>query len=107
MVAFSAYSYVRYSSTNPSSGGVAMILKAAYGPGVVAGGLLTFVTALGEFVASIMLYVYANRPISVEVFSQLRIFAFGQAAAYSVLLMVLVAGAVAASRALGGRARLG
>jgi len=77
------------------------------GPGVVAGALLTFVTALGEFVASIMLYVYANRPISVEVFAQLRIFAFGQAAAYSVLLMALVAVAVVASRRLGGRAELG
>ena len=74
-------------------------------PGVVAGGLLTFVTALGEFVASVMLYVYANRPISVEVFAQLRIFAFGQAAAYSVLLMGLVALAVAAGRRVGGAPR--
>ncbi len=48
------------------------VVLPAIGPGVVAGGLLTFVTALGEFVASIMLYVYANRPIAVEVFSQLR-----------------------------------
>lgn len=79
----------------------------AIAPGVVAGALLTFVTALGEFVASIMLYVYANRPISVEVFAQLRIFAFGQAAAYSVLLMALVAASVVVSRRLGGRARLG
>ena len=72
-------------------------------PAVVAGGLLTFVTALGEFVASILLYVYENRPISVEIFSQLRLYEFGQAAAYSVLLMALVAVAVVASRALGGR----
>ncbi len=79
------------------------VVLPAIGPGVVAGGLLTFVTALGEFVASIMLYVYANRPIAVEVFSQLRIFDFGQAAAYSVLLMGLVALAVVASRRLGGR----
>ncbi|RQM34347.1 APC family permease [Rhodococcus ruber] len=42
VVAFSAYSYVRYSSTNPSSGGIAMILKAAYGPGVVAGSFSLF-----------------------------------------------------------------
>jgi iron(III) transport system permease protein len=61
------------------------------------------VTALGEFVASIMLYVYANRPIAVEIFSQLRIYEFGQAAAYSVFLMALVGLAVVASRALGGR----
>jgi iron(III) transport system permease protein len=72
-------------------------------PGILAGALLTLVTALGEFVASIMLYVYGNRPISVEIFSQLRLYEFGQAAAYSVLLMGLVALAVGASRALGGR----
>ena len=78
------------------------VVLPAIGPGVIAGALLTFVTALGEFVASIMLYVYANRPIAVEVFSQLRVYEFGQAAAYSVLLMALVAVAVGVSRALGG-----
>lgn len=72
-------------------------------PGIVAGGLLTLVTALGEFVSSVMLYVYGNRPISVEIFSQLRLYEFGQAAAYSVLLMAIVALAVVASRAIGGR----
>lgn len=36
VAAVSAYSYVRCSSADPSSGGIAMILKAAYGPGVVA-----------------------------------------------------------------------
>ncbi len=59
-------------------------------PGVAAGTLLTFVAALGEFVSSIMLYVYGNRPISVEILAQLRLYEFGSAAAYSVLLMVLV-----------------
>lgn len=33
----SSYSYIRYSSVNPSSGGIAMLLKDAYGPGVTAG----------------------------------------------------------------------
>ena len=79
------------------------VVLPAIGPGVVAGALLTFVTALGEFVASVMLYVYANRPISVEVFAQLRVFEFGQAAAYSVLLMALVVLAVGASRLAGAR----
>ncbi len=60
------------------------------GPGILAGTLLTFVTALGEFVSSIMLYVYGNRPISVEILSQLRIYDFGAAAAYSVFLMLLI-----------------
>lgn len=60
-------------------------------PGLVAGALLAFVTALGEFVASILLYTHRTRPISIEILSQLRAFDFGTAAAYSVLLIVLIA----------------
>ena len=60
-------------------------------PGIVSGALLAFVLALGEFVSSILLYTYNNRPISVEIVSQLRIFNLGSAAAYSVLLIVLIA----------------
>ncbi len=59
-------------------------------PGILAGSLLTFVTALGEFVSSILLYVFDNRPISVEILSQLRLNDFGAAAAYSVFLMILI-----------------
>ncbi len=76
-------------------------------PGVLAGALLTFVTALGEFVSSIMLYVYGNRPISVELFAQLRLYDFGAAAAYGVLLMILVIGAVALTRRMGAREVIG
>ena len=82
------------------------VVMPVIGPGVAAGALLTFVTALGEFVSSIMLYVYSNRPISVEIFAQLRLYDFGAAAAYSVLLMALVLIAVAATRRLGARATL-
>jgi iron(III) transport system permease protein len=60
-------------------------------PGLVAGSLLAFVTALGEFVASIILYTPRTRPISVEILSQLRAFDFGAASAYAVLLIVLMA----------------
>ncbi len=63
------------------------------GPAILAGGLLTFVTALGEFVSSIMLYVFDNRPISVEILAQLRLYNFGSAAAYSVFLMLLIGAA--------------
>jgi iron(III) transport system permease protein len=49
------------------------------------------VTALGEFVASILLYTNRTRPISIEMLSQLRAFDFGGASAYGVLLIVLVA----------------
>ncbi|MET3770034.1 amino acid transporter [Marisediminicola sp. UYEF4] len=38
----SSYSYTRYSCTNPSSGGIAMLLKDAYGPGVAAGSFSLF-----------------------------------------------------------------
>ncbi len=70
-------------------------------PGVLAGTLLAFVTALGEFVSSIMLYVYGNRPISVEILSQLRIYEFGGAAAYSVLLMLLIGASTLVMRRIG------
>jgi iron(III) transport system permease protein len=66
-----------------------VILPAAR-PGIVAGALLAAVTAVGEFVASIVLYTHGNRPISIEILAQLRAYAFGTAAAYSVLLIVLV-----------------
>ncbi len=60
-------------------------------PGLLAGAMLAFVTALGEFVASILLYTYRTRPIAIEILSQLRAFDFGTAAAYGVLLIVLMA----------------
>jgi iron(III) transport system permease protein len=59
-------------------------------PGLAAGALLAFVTALGEFVASILLYTHRTRPISIEILSQLRAFNFGAASAYAVLLILLM-----------------
>lgn len=72
-------------------------------PGVLAGTLLTFVASLGEFVSSIMLYVYGNRPISVEILAQLRIYELGVAAAYSVLLMAVIALSTLLIRGVGAR----
>lgn len=66
-----------------------VVLPAAR-PGIVAGALLACVTAVGEFVASIVLYTHGNRPISIEILAQLRSFAFGTASAYSALLIALV-----------------
>jgi iron(III) transport system permease protein len=68
-------------------------------PALAAGASLAFVTGLGEFVASIVLYTHRTRPISIEILSQLRDFDLGAAAAYGVLLMALVA----ASFSLGQR----
>ena len=59
-------------------------------PGLAAGAMLAAVAAVGEFVASVLLQTHANRPISMEILAQLRNFAFGTAAAYSVLLIGLV-----------------
>src|SRR6476660_4942767 len=79
-----------------------VVLPAAR-PGLVAGTMLGGVAAVGEFVASVVLYTHANRPISVEILSQIRNTAFGTAAAYSVLLIVLVLIITVGARWLEGR----
>lgn len=78
-----------------------VILPAAR-PGLVAGATLAAITAVGEFVASVVLYTHANRPISIEILAQIRDFSFGTAAAYSVVLIVLVLLITIAARWLGG-----
>ena len=75
-------------------------------PGVISGALLAFVLALGEFVSSILLYNYFNRPISVEIISQLRIFNLGSAAAYSVFLIILIGLVVLVSNRFLGRRKV-
>ena len=60
-------------------------------PALVAGASLAFLTALGDFVASIVLYTYETRPISIEILSSLRMQDTGVAAAYGVLLAALSA----------------
>ena len=72
-------------------------------PGLIAGTMLAGVAAVGEFVASVVLYTHASRPISVEILSQIRNTAFGTAAAYSVLLIVLVLVITVGARWLEGR----
>ncbi|MFN2397453.1 MAG: ABC transporter permease [Gemmatimonadaceae bacterium] len=79
-----------------------VVLPAAR-PGLVAGAMLAAVTAVGEFVASVVLYTHANRPISVEILAQIRNLSFGTAAAYSVLLIVLVLIITVAARWTEGR----
>jgi iron(III) transport system permease protein len=80
-----------------------VILPAAR-PGLVAGAMLAAVTFVGEFVASVVLYTHANRPISVEILAQLRSLSFGTAAAYSVLLIFLVLAITLLARFIEGRA---
>ena len=64
-------------------------------PAIFAGAALAFVTALGDFVTSILLYTFDTRPISIEILSLLRQPDIGSAAAYGVVLMLISAGAMA------------
>lgn len=79
-----------------------VVLPAAR-PGLIAGGMLAAVAAVGEFVQSVVLSTHANRPISMEILSQLRDFAFGTAAAYSLLLILLVLAITISARWAEGR----
>jgi iron(III) transport system permease protein len=60
-------------------------------PGAVAGTLLAFVIAMGEYVASVLVFVPDNRPVSIAIASELRDFNLGAAAAYGVILIGLIA----------------
>ncbi len=69
VAAVSAYSYVRCASANPSSGGIAMILKAAYGPGVVAGTFSLFMYVsmiLAESLLARTFGTYVLRPFGLQ-----------------------------------------
>ncbi|MDQ7054556.1 MAG: ABC transporter permease subunit [candidate division KSB1 bacterium] len=66
------------------------IILPAIRPGLLAGGLLALVMSLGEFVSSILLYTFSNRPISVAILSEIRLFNLGSAAAYGMFLTFLI-----------------
>jgi iron(III) transport system permease protein len=72
-------------------------------PAVVAAGALVVIGALGEFVTSVLLYTYQTRPASIEIYAQLRLFNIGAAAAYSVVLMVVVLALLFLAGRLGSR----
>ncbi len=55
-------------------------------PALAAGAALAFITALGDFVTSIVLYTYDTRPISMEIVGALRMQELGVAGVYGVLL---------------------
>ncbi|NUM54294.1 MAG: iron ABC transporter permease [Candidatus Hydrogenedentes bacterium] len=72
-------------------------------PAIGAGLALVFATCLGEFVASVLLWVPANIPIAVQINSEWRGSGIGSAFAYSVLLMILVATTYVISRRFSSR----
>lgn len=59
-------------------------------PGALAGTLLAFVIALGEYVASVLVFTPDNRPVSIAIASAMRDFNLGTAAAYGVILIVMI-----------------
>ena len=69
VVGFSSYSYIKYSNSNPSSGGIAMLLKAAYGPGVIAGSFSFFMyvsMVVAESLLARTFGTYTLRPFGLE-----------------------------------------
>jgi iron(III) transport system permease protein len=72
-------------------------------PAVISAAAMVFVTCLGEFVASVLLYSNWNMPIAVKINEQWQRISVGAAFAYSVLLMVLVAATFVLSRRFSSR----
>ncbi len=69
VVAFSSYSYIKYSGANPSSGGIAMLLKDAYGPGVIAGSFSLFMyvsMVIAESLLARTFGTYLLRPFGLQ-----------------------------------------
>ncbi len=91
----SSYSYARYSSVNPSAGGVAMLLKDAYGPGVVAGSFSLFMyvsMVVAESLLARTFGTYLLRPFNLQ----------GQGWLVAILGVVAV-GTAAAANLVGNR----
>lgn len=69
VTAFSSYSYAKYSATNPTSGGIAMLLKAAYGPGFIAGSFSLFMyvsMVVAESLLARTFGTYVLRPFGLQ-----------------------------------------
>ncbi len=72
------------------------------GPVLAGAAALAFVTGLGDFMTSIILYTYDTRPVSLEILGAIRQGQLGVAAAYGVVLTVISTGAfLLADRARG------
>jgi len=73
-------------------------------PGALVGALLAFVIALGEYVASVLVFTPTNRPVSIAIASAMRDFNLGTAAAYGVILILMIAVAMVVAGKLERRA---
>lgn len=69
VTSLAAYSYIKMSNRWPSSGGIAMILQKAYGPGVVAASaslLMALSMVINESLVARTFAIYALRPFELE-----------------------------------------
>ena len=69
IVSFSAYSYIKVSNKYPSAGGIAMILKRAYGPSTVTGGaalLMAFSMIINESLVARTFGTYTLQLFGIE-----------------------------------------
>ena len=73
-------------------------------PAIAAGASLAFITALGDFVTSVLLYTYDTRPIAIEILASLRLADVGVAAAFGVVLMAVSAVALGVGARAGATA---
>jgi amino acid transporter len=68
VTSFSAYSYIKMSNAWPSSGGIAMILQKAYGPGAIAGAaalLMALSMVISESLVARTFATYVLRPFDI------------------------------------------
>ena len=63
------------------------------GPALAGATALAFVTGLGDFMTSVILYTYDTRPVSLEILGAIRQGEIGIAAAYGVVLALISTGA--------------
>ncbi len=73
------------------------------GPALAGATALAFVTGLGDFMTSVILYTYDTRPVSLEILGAIRQGEIGMAAAYGVVLALISTGAFLLAER-GGRA---
>jgi ABC-type Fe3+ transport system, permease component len=59
-------------------------------PTIINASLLVFIASVGEFVATIFLYTYETKTVSVEIYSHMRLYNTGTGASYGMLLFFIV-----------------
>ncbi len=80
ITSFSAYSYIKMSNAWPSSGGVAMILQKAYGPGAIAAAaalLMALSMVISESLVARTFATYVLRPFDISSGPLVPLFAVG------------------------------